>query len=351
MGFSASQPAPFSLLPQARRPWREFVFSFGTQGLAIAVFVCVPLLHPELLRPPTHDYHVVVGLVPTPAPVNHAPQPLRVLPQKTVLVARLDPPPTALRLPAAQPKPKRAEDAPAPEVSIAPKKLDSLPPTAGPIIPKQLVRTNTFSTGSSAPQTIARAPQQVQTGGFGDPNGVPAKANEGKAVNIAALGSFDMPSGVGSGNGTGGANGVKGVVASSGFGNGVATGDGSGRVSASRGTVRQAGFGDSDVPAPPTVHSRPAETAAKMTPAEILSKPTPIYTSEARSLHIQGEVLVEVVLEASGRLRVLRVVRGLGHGLDDEALREAEQIRFKPALRDGQPADSTVVLHFVFQLA
>ena len=350
MGSPASQPAPFSLLPQSRAPWREFVFSFGTQGLAIAIFLWVPLLHPEILRPPQRDYHAI-ELVPTPVPVNHQPQPLRVLP-KPILVARLDPEPAALRLPAPQPKPKsKVEDAPAPEVTIAAKKLDSLPPTAAPVIPKQLVRTNVFSTGSSATPTIAAAPQQVQTGGFGDPNGVPAKASNGKPVNIAQLGSFDMPSGPGSGNGTGGANGVKGVVASSGFGNGVATGDGSGRVSASRGTIHQAGFGDSDVPAPPTVHSRPAEAAAKMTPAEILSKPTPIYTTEARSLHIEGEVLLEVVLEATGRIHVVRVVRGLGHGLDDEAVREAEQIRFKPALRDGQPADSMVVLHFVFQLA
>jgi hypothetical protein len=37
--------------------------------------------------------------------------------------------------------------------------------------------------------------------------------------------------------------------------------------------------------------------------------------------------------------------------LDEAATRAAEQIRFKPALRDGQPADSTAVLHIVFQLA
>ena len=77
----------------------------------------------------------------------------------------------------------------------------------------------------------------------------------------------------------------------------------------------------------------------------------PTYTDEARSLKIQGEVLLEVVLEASGKLRIVRVVHGLGHGLDDAAVRAAEQIRFKPALRDGQPADSTAVLHIVFQLA
>jgi hypothetical protein len=50
-------------------------------------------------------------------------------------------------------------------------------------------------------------------------------------------------------------------------------------------------------------------------------------------------------------LRVLRVVRGLGHGLDDSAVRAAEQIRFKPALKDGQPSDSTAVVHIIFQLA
>jgi hypothetical protein len=45
------------------------------------------------------------------------------------------------------------------------------------------------------------------------------------------------------------------------------------------------------------------------------------------------------------------VVRGLGHGLDENAIRAAEQIRFKPASQNGQPTDSTAVLHIIFQLA
>src|SRR5204863_9652533 len=89
----------------------------------------------------------------------------------------------------------------------------------------------------------------------------------------------------------------------------------------------------------------------RLVPAEIVSKPTPVYTEEARKLRIEGEVLLEVVFESSGRLRIVRLVRGLGYGLDEAATRAAEQIRFKPALRDGQPADSTAVLHIVFQLA
>ena len=343
MGSSASESGLFSSLPKWKMPWSEFVFSYGTQAVIIAVFVWVPLLHPEILQAPKHDYQAI-ELVPTPVPVNHAPQ--RQLP-KPVLLAKLDPPPAALRLPAPQPQPKpKVEDAPAPEVKIATRKLD-LPPSTAPAIPRQIVRTNVFSTGSSAPQTIERAPEKVQTGGFGDPNGIPARPSQGKAVNIAQSGGFDLPTGPGYGNGTGGSNGARGVVASTGFGGGVATSD----PRPVRGTVRQAGFGDADVPAPPTVQSRPAEQAAKVVPAEILSKPTPIYTEEARSKKIEGEVLLEVVFEATGKIHVLKVVRGLGHGLDDAAVRAAEQIRFKPALRDGQPSDSTAVLHIIFQIA
>ena len=347
MASPSTESCLFSSLPPWRAPWSEFVLSYGTQAVVIAILVWIPVLHPEILEGPKKDYHAI-ELVPTPVPVNHAPQ--RQLP-KPVLVAELDPPPAALRLPAPQPQPKpKVEDAPAPEVKIATKKPDTLPPSAAPAIPRQIVRTNVFSTGSSAPQTIERAPQQVQTGGFGDPNGIPARTTQTRAVNIAQAGGFDMPTGPGYGNGTGGANGARGVVASTGFGGGVATGNA--HSSSPRGAVRQAGFGDADVPAPPTVQSRPAaQAAAKIVPAEILSKPTPIYTEEARAKRIEGEVLLQVVLEATGKLRVLRIVHGLGHGLDDAAVHAAEQIRFKPALQDGQPSDSTVVLHIIFQLA
>ena len=344
MQAPSSQSGPFSMLPQRKMPWSEFLLSYGAQAIAVAIFVWIPVLHPEVIREVTHD-RLAIELVPTPVPVNHEPQ--RQLP-KPILMAKLDPAPTpALRLAAPQPRPKPAvEDAPAPEVKIAAKKPD-LPPTAAPIVPK-VVRTNLFSTGSSAPQTIERAPEKVQTGGFGDPNGVPAKPGEGKQVNIAQAGGFDMPTGPGVGNGSGGVNGARGVVASTGFGSGVAVAD----PRAAHGTVHSAGFGDADVAAPPTVQSRPAAAAlAKIVPAEIISKPVPIYTDEARQKRIEGEVLLEVVLEAGGKLHVVRVVRGLGHGLDDAAVRAAEQIRFKPATKDGQPSDSTAVLHIIFQLA
>jgi TonB family protein len=346
MGSVASQERLFSLLPAKRPPWTQFALSTGAQALVVALLLWARLLHPEFLSLPEHTFRSV-QLVPTPVPVNHQPQPLRKLPNP-VVVAPLDPPADALHLPAPQPRPKmRVEDDPAPAVSIAASKLDPIPNTKA-VIPKQIVRTNVFSVGSSATPTLARAPSQVQTGGFGDPNGIPAKPNQGRAVNIAPAGSFDLPGGPGYGNGSGGSKGTRGVVASSGFGNGTALADN--HVSAAR-AVQQSGFGDADVPAAPSVRSQSAPAASRVVPAEILSKPTPNYTEEARNLKIEGEVLLEVVLEASGRLRVVRVVRGLGHGLDDNAVKAAQQIQFKPAMRDGQPSDSTAVLHIIFQLA
>ena len=267
------------------------------------------------------------------------------------MIAHLETPPAeVLRVPPPEVKPKiPAEEPPvAPKVEIAATKPVPLPPTA-PIIPRQLVRTHVFSTGSSALPTIAEAPKNVQTGGFGDPNGVPARDSNNRPVNVAPAGSFDLPTGTGSGNGTGGTKGVRGVVASSGFGNGIATGDDSGKANISR--VQQSGFGDTQAVAVAQLRPKQSDDAGKLVPAEVISKPTPAYTPEARNLRIEGEVVLEVVFEASGKLRVVRVVQGLGHGLDESATHAAEQIRFKPAKRDGQPSDYTALVHIVFQLA
>jgi TonB family protein len=94
-----------------------------------------------------------------------------------------------------------------------------------------------------------------------------------------------------------------------------------------------------------------ASAPVAATPVEILFKPRPLYALEARRLKIEGEVLVELLFAASGEARVLRVVRGLGHGLDENAISAAEAIRFRPAQRGGAPVDSTAIVHIIFQLA
>jgi TonB family protein len=316
------------------------------QSLVLAFFVIAAIVYPEVLVLPVHDYHFV-SLVSTPPPVPQAPAPVKNFPVPKI-AEPVTPRPEALRVPSELVQSKKP-DVQAPKVTLAAKK--ELLPDVKPMIPRPPVKTNVFSTGSSATPTMAAAPQKVQTGGFGDPNGVPAQDNHGRPITIAQAGSFDMPSGPGYGNGTGGSHGARGVVASTGFGSGVATGDSSGTVSGSRGTVRQGGFGDADVVAASQPKPKSAEPVVKTLPAEITFKPRPVYTEEGRQLKIEGEVLLDVVFSATGQIRIVKVVRGLGHGLDESAVRAAEKIRFKPALRDGQPADSEAVLHIVFQLA
>ena len=77
-----------------------------------------------------------------------------------------------------------------------------------------------------------------------------------------------------------------------------------------------------------------------------------MYSAEAIKLNIKGEVLLEVIFPASGgEMHVNRVVKGLGHGLDESAVRAAQQIKFKPARSNGRPVDFPAVNHIVFQIA
>jgi TonB family protein len=172
---------------------------------------------------------------------------------------------------------------------------------------------------------------------------------EGAKLYAAQAGGFDMPVGPGQGNGSGGAKGIKGTIASADFGSGIATG-GKGDGRSNGGGVATGGFGAEQV-----VHGGPKlaqlDSGPATTSVEITYKPQPVYTEDARNLKLEGEVLLEVSFGANGTLHVNRVVRGLGHGLDEAAIAAANKMRFKPALRMGQPVDSTAVVHVLFQLA
>lgn len=217
--------------------------------------------------------------------------------------------------------------------------------TAKPVESKREIVAAAFS-GSSQPATLNKPAKEVQTGGFGDPNGVRGTSEKKGPATVAALGAFNMPAGPGVGNGTGGSRGASGTVVSAGFGDVAAGGTGNRQR---QGTVAQAGF--TQVSAPVSVPKARTEERSHVKPVEIIYKPRPAYTDEARQLHVEGEVLVEVMFTAAGQLRVQRVVKGLGHGLDESALRAARQIRFHPAQRDGSPYDSAALVHIVFELA
>ena len=338
----------FTLLNERKRDQGPFGLSMVLHMGAVILAILLPLVHPEIVLP-QHHYDVVTLYVPQeykPAPVKvdlPKPKPMLVKPLLVKEFPKIELPQHRTEVREIR-APQVAFNQPRPELMPAAKN------TMPRLVPS--VKTGVL-TGSSAPATVKAPVPKVQTGGFGDENGVnPSAKSDGKGrMVMARLGSFDLPPGPGYGNGSGGAIGIRGTVKSSGFGNSIAgPGQGGGQGgSPNGGVVRQAGFANTTAPEAP--HARSLVAQPKLTPVEIVSKPNPIYTQEARELKIEGEVLLEVVFAATGQLRVVRVERGLGHGLDEAAVRAAQQIRYKPALRDGQPSDSVALLHVRFQLA
>lgn len=347
-------PARFSLLEIPKPRASALGTSFVLQCAGVTLIVVFPMLFPQKLIPSYH-YEVVELLTPrTEVPLPPPPPKVRVkapapveTPVELAKVPKLMAPQQPV-VPKAKPKQVVTPEEVKLNPVFAPAKIETA--NMQPARPREEVKTGVLTTGSAAPATVNKPIQQVQTGGFGDPDGLPGKGDPNKRANIAQKGSFDLPGGPGYGNGTGGANGVRGTVASAGFGNGVAIPP-SGGGGGNRGTVRQAGFKDESTAATEAPKQRKAESTSPTTPVEILAKPDPAYTQEARSQRLEGEVLLNVVFEAGGAVRVVSVARGLGHGLDESAMRAAQQIKFKPARRDGQAVDFPAIVHIVFQLA
>lgn len=335
----------FGGLPPAPKRRKYFLISFIVQIVVLAVLIKTGVLNPPaVVKQALSSYVTLVA----PPPTSYLPPRHALPPPPVVQQARLQPPlnppqqipPSPVVL---VPKPPRVA-----ERRAEPPKIANAAPTPVPAPPKveKKIVTGEFSSGSSARPNSNLPARKVQTGGFGDPSGVVPSPTGSDKSKLAQVGSFDLPSGPGQGNGSGGSHGKVAVVASAGFGNGIATmtpGKGSGTG------VHESGFGDMQPASPtPSHHSQSAE--GKLAPAEILSKPTPVYTEEARRLKIEGEVLLKVTFSVSGRVEVLGVVRGLGHGLDEAAMRAAEGMRFKPAMRNGRPVDSTATVHVLFQM-
>jgi TonB family protein len=190
---------------------------------------------------------------------------------------------------------------------------------------------------------------------LGQTFGVTPNPNATRPATIAAIGNpyggMEGPSiaphgvvgstGIGNGTHFGSNSGVVGKIASAGI-PGASTG-----TQGTYGKVASAGIpATTQVAVVPRIVEQPVSTEL-----EVLSKPPVQYTSEARQLRVQGDVVLRVTFLADGQVVVHEVVHGLGHGLDEEARRVAQQIRFRPATRNGQPVDLTTTITITFQLA
>lgn len=349
--------ARLALLPEPKRRWDRIGASAIGQMAVIGFVMLLPLIFPEQMKTalnlrPT-ELMQPVTLIPVAPPPPPPPEIKRVLPKPKAVEPPPEPPKlnprqehVFLTAKAIQPEIKKVDVKPVelnPQLDQA-KAIDIQ--TKQPKRPKDEVRVGVMSTGSAAPATVVAPLNKVQTGGFGDPNGIPGKGDPNHATNVNRLGSPALPGGDGYGNGTGGAKGIRGTVASTGFGNGVANPPPSKKT----GTVQAGGFADETV-AKEAPKKRAATAENPTTPVDITEKPRPQYTAEGRSLKIEGDVVIDMVFLANGTVQVNRVVSGLGHGLDEAALRAAQQIKFKPAKRDGQPVDFPARVRIEFRLA
>ena len=76
----------------------------------------------------------------------------------------------------------------------------------------------------------------------------------------------------------------------------------------------------------------------------------PDYTEEARRRNIEGEVVLEIVVRSDGSVGNIRILRGLGAGLDQRAADAVRQWRFSPARRQGTPVDVMVEVAVEFRI-
>ena len=76
------------------------------------------------------------------------------------------------------------------------------------------------------------------------------------------------------------------------------------------------------------------------------------YPVQATRMGIEGTVYIEVVVTVDGKLEQEKVIRGIGGGCDQEALRMIKLVpdTWLPALKDGQPVDSKFELEIRFKL-
>jgi len=351
-------PARLAMLPEGESRAKRVGISAIVQLSLVVFLLLIPLIFPEQMKTALQYSYTEIAQPITMIPVAPPPPPPKIVkvntpPPQPVVEPILNPkqPHIFLNPKLNQPQPKvQTVENRAPEMNqvLQPAMVDTNQPNQ-PKRPKEDVKVGMMSSGNATPATVRAPVEKVQTGGFGDPTGLPGKGNPNAHLIVNAQGLNTLPNGPGYGNGTGGEKGIRGTVGSTGFGNGTAVPpQGGGRKGG--GSVQAGGFADqstavADAPKKKS-NEGPADTAVV-----VLDKPRPEYTAEGRSLKLEGDVVLDVVFTAGGQVQVNRIISGLGHGLDESASRAAQQIKFKPALREGQPVDYPARVRIEFRLA
>lgn len=347
----------FGLLDDGKSRWGSLATSMVTNVTILILLLIIGAIHHQVVVKKMQADALLFPVEPPKPPKVEVPKVKVVAPPPKLEIAKIEPPKI-------QP-PKPEIEPPKPVKLDTPKPLPIIPPAPPKAVaPPPAPKVGMFASNKPTPVANNQSKPQATMGGFGDPHTVAPNPNANRPATIAALGSFNAAPGANSGAGAarkgtvqgvdfgaGVKNGVPGgtshgAVASAGFANGVVGGTGK---PGGHGTVASASFGPAVGNAGHVQLAQAAEPA--FTPPVVISEPKARYTPEAQEAKVQGEVTLKVRFLASGQVEVIGVVNGLGHGLDEEARHVAESIRFKPALRNGQPVDHTTLIHVTFQLA
>lgn len=342
--------ADFGLLPEPKRSTASFVTSAIVNLSILALILYIGMSARHVIQ--AHKFEqteLIFPTTPPPPPMKLKIPPPPKIEQPKLPEVKLDAP--KINLPKPEPKPEVKP------IQMEAKVNVPLMKQAKPSI--VLAPQPKAALTAAAPAQVAQAKPSTAPVHLGETFGVTPNPNATRPATVAAIG-----------NPYGGMNGPavapRGVVGSTGIGNGTKSGSNAGTVGrvASAGIPGATGNGTGNVYGGGRVASAgiPAmQQAAVATPAanavprstnlEILSKPPAPYTAEAKQLRIQGDVVLRVTFTANGQVIVQGVVHGLGHGLDEEAARVAQQIRFRPATRNGQAVDLTTNVTITFQLA
>lgn len=343
--YSPGQIKPLGLLPDPERSTDSFVTSMLVNGLILAVILYIGASARHVIP---QRYEITELIVPTTPPPEKP---------KPVIVPKLPPPPpvdvpqvklnqTVIEMPKPKPEPKPIQMEAKVDLPVVKPKQQQivLAPQPKAALTAAMPAQNSSVRPSTAPvhlgQTFGVTPNPNAT----RPATIAAIGNEYGGMQGPAVAPHGVVGSTGIGNGvkSGSNAGTQGRVASAGI-PAASSGNGQGAY----GKVASAGIPAVTAAAP----VRMAAAAISDTSIELLSKPPVQYTAEAKQLKIEGDVVLSVNFLASGQVQILGVVHGLGHGLDEEARRVAQQIRFRPATHNGHPVDMTKNVTITFQLA
>jgi periplasmic protein TonB len=87
-----------------------------------------------------------------------------------------------------------------------------------------------------------------------------------------------------------------------------------------------------------------------VTAPHALYDPDPEYSDEARRAKYQGNVILSVIVDATGHVRDIRVARSVGMGLDEKAIEAVQKWKFAPGMKDGRPVAVQVSVEVNFRL-